>query len=100
MSWKTIGARSRPLFPLTKRGYLVGADGTLDIYTLVPGYFALLQDVAAPTKPGDLRGHFFKRKLLLKWQASSDNSGAIAGYQVTLDGAPVGRSQATRKAPP
>ncbi len=90
VSWKTIRRLSSAALPVNESsGYVVGADGTLNIYTLVPGYFALLQDIAPPTKPGVLRGHFFKRKLLLKWQASSDNSGAIAGYQVTLDGAPV-----------
>jgi hypothetical protein len=90
VSWKAIRRLSSPALPVNgTSGFLVGADGSLDIYTLVPGYFALLQDTTAPTTPADLRGHFFKRQLLLKWQASSDNSGAIAGYEITLDGAAV-----------
>lgn len=98
LSWKTIRRLSSPALPINvTSGYLVQADGSLDIYTLVPGYFALLQDVAAPTTPTGLRGHFAKRKLLLKWQASSDNSGAIAGYEITLDGVAVQTLAGTAK---
>jgi hypothetical protein len=89
-TWTTIRRLSSAALPIdATSGYLVRPDGSLDIYTLVPGYFALLQDSAAPTTPGDLRGHFVSGKLLLKWRASSDNSGAVAGYQITRDGVPV-----------
>jgi hypothetical protein len=87
VSWKAIRRLSSAALPVNgTSGYLVNSDGSLDIYTLVPGYFALLQDVAAPTKPSSLRGNLVKRKLQLKWGASSDNSGAVAGYQITLGG--------------
>jgi len=90
VSWKTIRRLSSAVLPVNgSSGYLVRSDGSLDIYTLVPGYFALLQDVATPTPPAGLRGSLAKRKLLLKWRASTDNSGAIAGYQITRDGASV-----------
>jgi len=90
VSWKTIRRLSSAALPVNgTSGYLVRSDGSLDIYTLVPGYFALLQDVAAPTTPAGLRGSIVKRKLQLKWQASSDKSGSIAGYQITRAGTPV-----------
>jgi hypothetical protein len=90
VNWTTIRRLSSAALPVGgSSGYLVGSDGSLDIYTLVPGYFALLQDIAAPTTPSALRGHFVKRKLALKWPASSDNSGEVAGYQITLNGASV-----------
>jgi hypothetical protein len=89
-SWKTIRRLSSAALPFNgTSGYLVKSDGSLDIYTLVPGYFALLQDIAAPTTPAGLRGSIVKRKLQLKWQASSDNSGSVAGYQITRAGTPV-----------
>ncbi len=89
-NWKPIRRLSSAALPIgSDSGYLVEADGSLDIYTLVPGYFALLQDIAAPTAPTTLKGRFVTRKLILKWRAASDNSGAIASYQVTLNGAPI-----------
>jgi hypothetical protein len=88
--WKTIRRLSSAALPVNgSSGYLVRSDGSLDIYTLVPGYFALLQDIGAPTTPTTLRGRFVMRKLMLEWRASSDNSGAVAGYQITLNGAPI-----------
>jgi hypothetical protein len=87
-SWTTIRRLSSAALPIdATSGYLVRPDGSLDIYTLVPGYFGLLQDTAAPTTPSTLRGHFVSGKLQLKWQASTDNSGAVVGYQITRDGA-------------
>jgi hypothetical protein len=97
-SWKPIRRLSSAFLPVgSNSGYLVESDGSLDIYTLVPGYFALLQDIAAPTKPTTLRGRFVKRKLMLKWRAASDNSGAIASYQVALNGAPIQTLAGTAK---
>ena len=98
VSWKPIRRLSSAALPVNgTSGYLVNSDGSLDIYTLVPGYFALLQDVAAPTKPSSLRGNLVKRKLQLKWGASSDNSGAVAGYQITLGGTLVQTVAGTAK---
>ncbi|MHB8059648.1 MAG: glycoside hydrolase domain-containing protein [Gaiellaceae bacterium] len=98
LSWKTIRRLRSAALPVNgTSGYLINADGSLDIYTLVPGYFALLQDVAAPTAPGNLRGHLVKRKLELKWRASGDNSGAVAGYQIIRDGLPIQTVAGTAK---
>ncbi len=90
LSWTPIQRLSAAALPVASNsGYRVEADGSLDIYTLVPGYFALLQDVAAPTRPTISSSRLVGRTLTLKWQASSDNSGAVAGYQVTLNGATI-----------
>jgi hypothetical protein len=97
-SWTPIRRLSSAVLPIgSDSGYLVESDGSLDIYTLVPGYFALLQDIAAPTKPAALKGRFVKRKLMLKWPASSDNSGTIAGYEIVLNGVPIQTLTGTAK---
>jgi hypothetical protein len=97
-NWEPIKRLSSAALPVSSdSGYLVESDGSLDIYTLVPGYFALLQDIAAPTAPTTLKGHFVKRKLLLKWPTSSDNSGAIARYEITLNGATIRKPAGTAK---
>jgi len=76
-------------------GYQVNPDGSLEIYTLVPGYFGLFHDVTAPTTPGGLRGHFNKGKLLLNWGKATDNSGEVASYRITLNRAPIQTIAAT-----
>jgi len=70
-------------------GYQLMPDGSLEIYTLVPGWFGLFHDITPPTTPSGLSGQYKKGKLLLSWQSATDESGAIAGYQVTLNRAPI-----------
>ena len=70
-------------------GYQLMPDGSLEIYTLVPGWFGLFHDITPPTTPNGLSGQYKKGKLLLSWQSATDESGAIAGYQVTLNRAPI-----------
>ena len=70
-------------------GYQLMPDGSLEIYTLVPGYFGLFHDVTPPTAPSGLSGRYSKGKLLLSWQSSTDDSGGVASYQITLNGAPI-----------
>jgi hypothetical protein len=89
-TWTPIRRLSTYALPIgASSGYLIGADGSLDIYTFVPGYFALLQDTSPPSVPASLSGHLSRRTLVLKWPASTDNSGAVYQYQVTLGGNPV-----------
>jgi hypothetical protein len=75
--------------PGVDSGYTLDPDGTVEIQTLVPGYFGLLPDTVPPTQPQAFRGRFIKGALLLAWQGSTDNTGAIASYQVLLDGTAV-----------
>jgi hypothetical protein len=90
LTWKPIKRLSESALSLgSTKGYLVGSDGSLDIYTLVPGYFALMQDVSPPSKPTSLRGRLSRRTLTLRWHAATDNSGAVYQYQITLGGKPV-----------
>ena len=89
-SWTPLERLSSAGLALGKTGgYRVESDGSIDIYTLVPGYFAFLHDIAPPTAPSGLRGHFSKKKLLLSWGKSTDNSGAVAAYRITLNHATV-----------
>ena len=70
-------------------GYTLDPDGTIEIQTLVPGFFGLLPDTVPPTQPQSFRGHFSKNALTLAWQGATDNSGVVASYQLLLDGTPV-----------
>jgi hypothetical protein len=69
-----------------KAGYMKEADGSVDIRTTVAGWFALLPDPTPPTQPKLLSARFSHGALVLHWAKASDNSGAIAGYDVLLDG--------------
>jgi hypothetical protein len=69
-------------------GYTVLGDGTIEIETLIPGYFGLLNDTVPPSRPDGVRGVFVKGSLRLAWAASTDNAGTIASYDILLDGVP------------
>ena len=72
-------------------------DGTVEIQTLVPGFFGLLPDTVPPTQPPGFSGHFVKGALVLSWQAATDNSGNVASYQVLLDGTAVSTLPAKKR---
>jgi hypothetical protein len=74
--------------PLPKSQYTLLADGTVQIETLVPGFFGLLADTVPPSRPDGVSGRFVKGALRLNWQASTDNAGPVARYDVLLDGVP------------
>jgi Domain of unknown function (DUF1906) len=69
-------------------GYTLLGDGTVEIQTLVPGFFGLLNDTVAPSRPGGVRGTLVKGALRLAWAGSTDNAGAVASYDILLDGVP------------
>jgi hypothetical protein len=54
----------------------------------VPGYFGLLADTVPPSRPDGVAGRFVKGALRITWSPSTDNAGAIARYDVLLDGVP------------
>ena len=90
-SFSTDGTTWKPLPKLTTgvdAGYTLLGDGTVEIDTLVPGYFGLLADTVAPSRPDGVSGRFVKGALRLSWNSSTDNAGPIAGYDVLLDGVP------------
>jgi hypothetical protein len=80
--------------PLPRSQYTLLGDGTVNITTLVPGYFGLLADTVPPTQPV-ARGLFGKGALRLSWSASTDNAGSIARYEILLDGVPSARVAGT-----
>jgi hypothetical protein len=89
-TWKPLPHLSSPSLPAgVDAGYTLDPDGTVEILTLVPGFFGLLPDTVPPTQPQAFRGQFVKGALRLAWQGSTDNSGTIASYQVLLDGTAV-----------
>jgi hypothetical protein len=90
-SFSPDGTTWKPLPKLTPgvdAGYTILGDGTVEIDTLVPGYFGLLADTVPPTRPDGFTGRFVKGALRLTWQGSTDNAGAIAKYEIMLDGTP------------
>lgn len=89
-SFSTDGTNWKPLpkqAPGVTAGYTLLGDGTVEIETLVPGYFGLLSDTVPPTRP-DLAGRFVKGALRLSWLPATDNAGPVVRYDVLLDGTP------------
>ncbi len=78
-TWKPLGAGAVSLT----------TDGILTVSTSAPGSIGLLHDIAPPTRPTGLTGRFVRGQLVLRWRAATDNSGALAGYAVTLNGQPL-----------
>jgi hypothetical protein len=84
--------------PLPAAGYTRAADGSLTVQTTEPGSIGLLRDVGPPTRPTGLTGRFVHSRLVLDWRAATDNSGSIAGYEITLNGKPLAAASATKPA--
>jgi hypothetical protein len=94
-SFSTDGTTWTPLpklAPGVDAGYTLLGDGTVEIDTLVPGFFGLLADTVAPSRPDGLTGRFVKGALRLSWLAASDNAGPVVRYDVLLDGTPAART--------
>jgi hypothetical protein len=97
-TWKPLPLlTSASLPPGVQAGYTIDPDGTVEIQTLVPGFFGLLPDTVPPTAPAGLTGRFTKGALVLSWQGATDNSGVIASYQVLLDGTAVSTLAPTKR---
>jgi hypothetical protein len=90
-SFSTDGTTWKPLpktGPGVQAGYTILGDGTVEIDTLVPGYFGLLADTVPPSRPDAVTGKFVNGALRLTWQGSTDNAGPVVRYDVLLDGTP------------
>jgi Domain of unknown function (DUF1906) len=93
--FSTDGTTWTPLPQLTSAGlstsvltaYSVDPDGTIEIQTLVPGYFGLIADTTPPTAPV-LSGKLLPSGLYLSWQPAID-AGGLATYTLLKNGAPV-----------
>jgi len=93
-SFSTDGTTWKPLpklAPGIDAGYTLLGDGTVEIATLVPGFFGLLADTVPPSRPDAVAGRFVKGALRLSWRGSTDNAGPVVRYEVLLDGAPAAR---------
>jgi hypothetical protein len=75
--------------PLPKTQYKLTSDGGVDIQTTAAGYYGLLPDTVPPSQPQGFAGRFVSGSLRLSWLPSTDNAGAIASYNVLLDGSAV-----------
>ena len=90
-SFSTDGTTWKPLPKLTPgidAGYTLLGDGTVEIDTLVPGYFGLLADTVPPSRPAGFTGRFVNGALRLSWNGATDNAGPVVSYDVLLDGVP------------
>jgi hypothetical protein len=97
-TWKALPRlKSASLPPNVQAGYTLDPDGTVEIQTLIPGFFGLLPDTVPPSPPAGLTGKFVKGALRLSWQPATDNSGTIASYQVLLDGQAVSTLAASKR---
>ena len=70
-------------------GYVANADGSFDVFTRLAGLVGLVPDTLPPTQPQGFSGRFVNGRLSLSWLAATDNSGAIASYNVLVDGTPL-----------
>jgi hypothetical protein len=77
--------------------YTAAGDGSFDVYTLQSGEIGLLADTSNPAQVTSFGGHFADGALLLSWSPAADNSGAIASYNVLLDGTPLVAVQGTQR---
>jgi hypothetical protein len=95
-SWSVDGTVWKPLRKLASAalpagldtGYTLDPDGTIEIQTLVPGFFGLLPDTTPPSQV-QTTARFVDGALRLSWPSATDDAGAVAGYQVLLDGTAV-----------
>ena len=74
---------------LPKTEYKLTSDGGVDVQTTVPGYYGLIPDTVPPSQPQGFAGRFVNGALRLSWLPSTDNAGAVASYNVLLDGSAV-----------
>jgi hypothetical protein len=89
-TWKALPLLKSAVLPSgVDSGYTLDPDGTIEIQTLVPGFFGLLPDTVPPSQPQSFSGRLSNNALTLSWQGATDNSGRIAAYQLLLDGTPV-----------
>jgi hypothetical protein len=65
------------------------ADGSLSVTIAAAGSVGLLRDVARPASPRALTGRLVRGRLLLSWKPATDNSGAVATYEILRNGAPL-----------
>jgi hypothetical protein len=95
--YSTNGVTYKPVLPLVEGalpsgalvGYLRQSDGSVEFRTTIAGYFALLPDETRPRAPATLDARFSHGSLLLRWPKSTDNSGEVTGYRVTLTNRPL-----------
>ena len=96
-TWTPLPLLKSAVLPAgVQAGYTIDPDGTVEIQTLVPGFFGLLPDTVPPTQPQAFTGRFVKGALVLSWQAATDNSGHVASYQLLLDGTAVSTLDPTK----
>jgi hypothetical protein len=73
-------------------------DGTdVHILTRHLSSFALLRDVQNPSKPRNFRGSNSNGRLVLRWDAATDNSGLIGSYAVYANGVKIKTRAATAR---
>jgi hypothetical protein len=87
---RAVAQLSSPVLPAgVDVGYTTETDGSIDILTLVPGWFGLGADITPPSAPGPVTARFTRGALTLAWQPATDNGGPIASYDILFDGSPV-----------
>jgi hypothetical protein len=75
--------------PGADEAFTANADGSFDVLTRLPGLIGLVPDTQPPAQPQSFVGRFVRGKLALSWLPATDNGGAIASYNVLLDGQPL-----------
>jgi Bacterial Ig domain/Bacterial Ig-like domain len=85
-AWQPIARLSGTSLPGgTQRGFYKDGD-TVHLLTRESGTFTLLHDLAAPSKPKSFKGKNSAGRLVLSWQASTDQIGLVDAYLVYVNG--------------
>ncbi|HZU19997.1 MAG TPA: DUF1906 domain-containing protein [Gaiellaceae bacterium] len=85
MAWKPIARLTATgLTESQLTGYTTDQDGTVEIQTLVPGWFGLVPDTTPPAAPL-VSGKLQPSGLYLRWLPANDD-GTIASYDVLRNG--------------
>ena len=86
-SWRPASQLAGTTLPAGSQDGFYKVGDTVHLLTRATGSFTLLRDDVAPTKPGGFKGSNKAGRLVLEWNASTDQSGQIGGYLVYANGA-------------
>jgi hypothetical protein len=88
VTWKPVPKRTgEGLSETVLQAYTLDKDGTVEIQTLVPGWFGLVADTMPPAAPA-VQARLVQQGLYLSWQPAAD-AGGIASYTVLKNGVPI-----------
>jgi PASTA domain len=87
--WRTLAAVDGTTLPGGSQDGFYRSGTDVHILTRHLSSFVLLRDVQKPRKPARFRGSNTNGRLVLRWNAATDNSGQIGSYAVYANGVKI-----------